>query len=194
MEQKVFHGDFTSNDLASILVLHFNRGNLEVQKIGSEDRVAVQIRSKNHAKSGGQTAIGVSFENFEDGVAVSIGEQQWLGIAASLGFSALAAIKNPFNLLHRIDDIAQDLEYLNLTDEIWRVLITNIKTMNGGYTLSRRLQSIACEYCLSANPVGAPGCLSCGAPLGHSQPRTCKKCGYVILNSENRCPNCKNRV
>ncbi len=53
MARKIFHGNFTPDDLASILLLHFNQGNLEVHKIGSEDRVAVQIRSKMNAQSGG---------------------------------------------------------------------------------------------------------------------------------------------
>jgi hypothetical protein len=191
MDRKIFHGNFTPNDLASILLIHFNRGNLEVHKIGSEDRVAVQIRSKIHAQSGGQTAIGVTLQQFNDGVVVSVGEQQWLGIAASLGFSALAAIKNPFNLLHRIDDIAQDLEYLQLTDDVWRVLISNVKTIGSGYQLSERLKRIVCDYCQTANPVGAPSCDACGAPLGNSQPRTCKNCGYVLAQSDPKCPNCK---
>ena len=191
MDRKIFHGNFTPNDLASILLIHFNRGNLEVHKIGSKDRVVVQIRSKMYAQSGGQTGIGVTLQQFNDGVVVSVGEQQWLGIAASLGFSALAAIKNPFNLLHRIDDIAQDFEYLQLTDDIWQVLSSNVKTIGSGYQLSKRLKRIVCEYCHTANPVGAPSCGACGAPLGNSQPRTCNNCGYVLAESDQNCPNCK---
>jgi len=194
MERKIYHGNFTPNDLASILLIHFNRGNLEVHKIGSEDRVAVQIQSKSHVQSGGQTAIGVTLQQFDDGVIVSVGEQQWLGIAASLGFSALAAIKNPFNLLHRIDDIAQDFEYIQLTDEIWHVLSSNAKTIGSGYQLSERLKRIICDYCQTANPVGSPSCEACGAPLGNSQPRTCKNCGYVLTQSDLYCPNCKRPV
>lgn len=194
MNRKIYHGNFTPNDLASILVIHFNHGNLEVQKIGSEDTVAVQIRSKSHAQSGGRTAIGVTLQQFDDGVVVSIGKQQWLGILASLGFSALAAIKNPFSLLHRIDDIAQDFEYLQLTDDIWRVLSSNVKTIGSGYQLSERLKRIVCEYCHTANPVGAPSCTACGAPLGNSQPRTCNNCGYVLAQSDRKCPNCKKPI
>ena len=194
MEQKAFHGDFSPNDLAEILLVHFNRGNLEVQKIGSDDSVTVQIRSKIDAKSGGQTAVGVFFQKFEDGVLISVGEQRWLGVAASLGVSALAAIKNPFSLLHRIDDIAQDLEYINLTEDIWRILSANAKLVGSGFQLSQRLKRIECGYCRTANLVGAPGCEACGAPLGDSQPATCSKCGYVLTKNEIKCPNCKQAV
>ena len=194
MDRKVFHGNFVPDDLASILLTHFNHGNLEVHKIGSDDRVVVQIRSKKHALSGGQTAIGVTLQKFDDGVVVSVGKQEWLGIAASLGFSALATIRNPFSLLHRIDDIVQDLEYLQLSDDIWRVIHSNAKTIGTGYQLSERLKRIVCKYCLTANPFGAPSCFACGAPLGNLQPKTCKNCGYILIQSDQICPNCKTSI
>lgn len=191
MIQKIYHGNFSPEDLASIIEVNFNRGNIEVRKIGSDNRVIIQIRSKNTAKSGGQTAIGITFQQYADGVIVSVGEQQWLGVAASLGFSALAALKNPFSLLHRIDDIAQDIEYINLEDEIWSVLETNIHTIGSGYQLSDKLKRLSCEYCHTANLVGSPSCAACGAPMGDIQPKTCKFCGYILYKNELRCPNCK---
>jgi predicted Zn-ribbon and HTH transcriptional regulator len=190
MTQYIFHGKFTSDDLASIIVMHFDRGNLEVKKMVSEERVVIQIRSKMLAKSGGKTAIGVTMQDYDDGVLVSIGEQQWLGIAASLGFSALTVLKNPMSLLHRIDDIAQDIEYLNLEEEIWEVIKTNVRSMKGGFQLSERLKRIKCPYCQTANSIDAPSCIACGAPLGGLQPYTCSKCGYVVNNTETKCPNC----
>lgn len=190
MTQKVFHGSFSPDDLASILLIHFNRGNLEVRKIGSDDRLIIQIRSKDFAKSGGQTAIGITLQQYDDGVIVAVGEQQWLGIAASLGISALAALSNPMNLLHRIDDIAQDIEYLNLEDEIWAILSSNIKTIGSGFQLSDKLKRLSCDYCQTANLVSAPSCLACGAPLGNLQPTTCKYCGYILNRNDSKCPNC----
>lgn len=191
MTQKVFHGNFSPDDLASILLINFNRGNLEVRKIGSDDRVIIQIRSKSFASSGGQTGIGVTLEKYEDGVIVAVGEQQWLGIAASLGISALAALKNPMNLLHRFDDIAQDIEYINLEDEIWTILSSNIRTIGSGFQLSDKLKRLSCDYCQTANLVGAPSCAACGAPLGNLQPTTCKNCGYILYKNELKCPNCQ---
>jgi len=194
MTKKVFHGNFTPEDLAELILLRFDRGNLEVQRVGAGDQVVVQIRTKHNAQSGGQTAIGIIFQKFEDGVIISTGQQQWAGIAASLGLSALAALRNPLTLLGRIDDIAQDIEYLNLEEEIWAVISSKVKVKRSQYDLSQRLQRIACDYCDTANPVDAPSCLACGAPLGNKQPRTCKNCGYVLSSHENICPNCRNRV
>ena len=190
MTKKVLHGNFSPNDLASLIYLHFNRENIEVHKIGSKDQVIVQIKSSKNSNSGGKTAIGINFQSFEDGVIVNIGEQKWAGIAASLGYSALAAIHNPFSLIGRIDDIAQDIENLSLEEEIWRVLENNAELNGSKFDLSDRLKRITCEYCKSANPIDAPNCISCGAPMGDLQPRTCQKCGYIIDRPETICPNC----
>ncbi len=194
MAKKIFHGNFKPGELASLLMLHFNRGNLEVHRVGSGDQVAVQIRTRKRAESGGQTAIGVTFQVFEDGVIIKTGEQKWMGIAASLGYSALAALRNPMALLGRIDDIAQDIEYLNLEEEIWKVLSSNVNIRGSQYKLSDRLRRVACDYCDTANPVDAPACVACGAPLGNKQPHTCHHCGYVLTLKDRKCPNCRRPV
>ncbi len=194
MEQRIFHGQFKPEDLAQTLLVHFNRGNLEVQKIGSGDNLAVQIKTRDYRTSGGETALGVSLLSVEDGVMVQVGQQTWFGIAASLGLSALAAFRNPLNLLHRLDDLAQDIEYVQLTDEVWRVLESNAKALGSGYELSDRIKRVTCEYCLTANPTGAPSCIACGAPMGNLQPFTCRSCGYLLTKNQKFCPNCKRPV
>ncbi len=194
MEHKIFHGQFKPEDLAESLQLHFNRGNLEVQKIDYEDGVGIQIKTRDFRTSGGETALGVVFRQVEDGISVQVGQQAWGGIAASLGYSALAAFINPANLLSRLDDIAQDVEYMQLTDEVWKVLETNARTLGSGYELSEKLRRITCEYCGAANPVGTATCIACGAPMGSVQPITCRYCGYVINENTTICPNCKKKL
>ena len=54
---------------------------------------------------------------------VQIGKQAWFSIAASLGTVCYFSSKKPtLNFLGRIDDIAQDIENLQLRDEIWGVI------------------------------------------------------------------------
>jgi len=194
MEHKIFHGEFSPEELAQCLLVHFNRGNLTVQKIGTGNQLAVQIKTRTDKTSGGDTALGVIFKKIADGVSVQVSQQTWFGIAASLGFSALSALRNPISLLNRIDDIAQDIEYIQLTDEVWQVLESNARAIGSGYALSDRLNRITCEYCQTANPAGEPHCISCGAPMGNTQPFTCPACGFVLTREDIFCPNCKKKL
>jgi hypothetical protein len=114
-----------------------------------------------------------------------------MGIAASLGSTALSALRNPLSLLGRLDDLAQDIESLQLTEQIWAAIQELARTAAAGHELSERLRRMVCEYCDSANPVGEPRCIACGAPLGDVQPRTCLNCGFIVRSSETNCPNCR---
>lgn len=190
MERKIFHGNIKPADIAQALLGEFNQGNLRAQTIGQSDKVIVQVSSRPNAMSGGQTAMTVVIQKMEDGIIVELGQQAWLGVAASLGASALAAIRNPFSLLGRLDDIAQDIENLQLGERIWQVIAKTLQIAGATTELSNRLKRLTCEYCHAANPVGEPACIACGAPLGNVQPATCKKCGYVVKISDKVCPNC----
>jgi DNA-directed RNA polymerase subunit RPC12/RpoP len=127
----------------------------------------------------------------EDGVAVKLGQQAWLGIAASLGTTALAAIRSPFNLLGRLDDLAQDIQNLQIDEQVWQTIDNVARLAGASQELSNRLRRAVCPYCRTANPVGEPSCIACGAPLGDVQPTTCPNCGFVIKSTETVCPNCK---
>jgi hypothetical protein len=194
MEQRIFHGQFKPDEFADCLLVHFNRGNLIVQKLASGENVSVQIKTRDGRTSGGTTALGISFQPVEDGILVQVGQQTWAGIAASLGVSAAAALLNPLNLLHRLDDIAQDFEYIQLNSEVWNVLESNAKALGSGYALSDRLKRVICDYCQTQNTTNEASCIACGAPLGYHQPRTCPHCGFILENRVRFCPNCKQPV
>jgi len=194
MEQKIFHGNISPSDLARALEAAFTQGNLYAKRVGSGDKIAVQIASRPNARSGGQTALTISIQQMQDGVLVQLGEQTKMGIAASLGQTAFAAIRNPFNLLHRLDDLAQDIQNLQLSDDVWEIINKAAQIAGATHELSERLQRLTCNYCLAANPVGDASCIACGAPLGEMQPRTCKACGYVVNGTEETCPNCQNKL
>jgi hypothetical protein len=194
MQQRIFHGKITPNDLASALMGEFNRGNLRAQQYGGGQRMVVQIRSHEMARSGGATALAVTLQSVEDGVAVEVGKQSWLGIAASLGQTALWFLLNRWSLLDRLDDVAQDVENLQVVGRVWEVIEATARSRGASFELSERLRRVMCEYCHAANPVGEPACVACGAPLGRSQPDTCPNCGFVLRKGERVCPNCKSRV
>jgi RNA polymerase subunit RPABC4/transcription elongation factor Spt4 len=190
METRIYHGNIAPNDLAAALIAHFNRGNYRVQQVGNPERLVVQIATAEYSRSGGQTAITVTVQSVEDGVSVQIGEQAWLGVAASLGMSALSILQNPWNILGRLDDIAQDIESLQIEQQVWQVVDQIARVLGTGQELSERLQRMVCDYCNTANPVGTSNCIACGAPLGAVQPTTCRWCGFVVNRTEKVCPNC----
>jgi len=191
MERRIFHGKIKPVDVAQTLLGEFNQGNLRAQTLGKSDKMVVQIGSRPEAMSGGQTAMTVTIQKIEDGIMIELGQQAWLGVAASLGMSALAALRNPFSLLGRLDDIAQDIEHLQMSDRIWQVIDQSARALGASTDLSDKLKRLTCEYCHTANPVGEPSCLACGAPLGNMQPVTCRNCGYVVKSNDKKCPNCK---
>ncbi len=190
MDQRFLHGDLQPQDLAQALVAEFNRGSLRAQAIQQADGVAVQIATRPGSRSGGQTALTVTFQSVQDGVMVRIGQQDWLSTAASLGQTTIAALINPWNLLGRLDDIAQDVQNLQLTQSVWDEIGRAARALGASHELSERLKRVVCSYCGVANPVGEAACIACGAPLGNEQPATCPKCGFVVKLSDTLCPNC----
>lgn len=193
MNQRIYHGNLQPIDLSNALLGYFNRGNYRVQRIGDSDKLIVQVKTRDRPMSGGQTAMSVVLLRVEDGVSVQIGQQAWLGVAASLGVSAISILSNPWSLLNRLDDIAQDIENLQLAEDVWKVLDTTARSLGATQQLSERLRRITCEYCGTANVVGEGRCIACGAPMGNAQPNTCALCGFVVFHNEANCPNCGTR-
>ena len=191
---RIYHGDINPSDISRELIAYFNRGAYQVQQIGRGSQIAIQIATRHYARSGGQTALTITIHKLEDGISVQVGKQAWLGVAASLGVTALRALRNPFSLIGRLEDIAQDIESLQLNEEVWQVIERTVNQYGLGKALSERLRRNACPYCNTANPAGESGCIACGAPLGDIQPRTCLNCGYVVRINERICPNCSKNL
>ncbi|MEI7846608.1 MAG: zinc ribbon domain-containing protein [Chloroflexota bacterium] len=190
MEQRIYHGDLTPKDFAEALLAYFNRGNMRTQTIGNDDELRVQIATRPGAASGGETAVTVQLKKVEDGISVSLSEQAWLGLAASMGQTVIYTLMNPWNLLGRLDDLAQDVENLQIGEKVWQVIGSVAQSHNSSTQISERLQRLECLFCGTANVVGQGSCIACGAPLGNIQPRTCPNCGFVVLRGEKSCPSC----
>jgi double zinc ribbon protein len=190
MERRIFHGNIKPNDIVHALMAEFNRGNMLTQVVGNKDKMAIQIATRMGTTSGGPTALTISLQTVEDGILVELGQQAWLGVAASLGQTALSALRNPFSLLSRLDDLAQDIESIQLNEKTWQVIESTVAMLGASYALSEKLSRISCEYCGSANPLGEANCLACGAPMGDAHPTTCRNCGFVVAIEETICPNC----
>ncbi|HUG35254.1 MAG TPA: zinc ribbon domain-containing protein [Anaerolineales bacterium] len=194
MDRRIFYGNILPTDISQALMAEFDRGNLHAQAIGLRDKIAVQIATRMGSMSGGQTAMTVTLQKVEDGVMIELGRQEWLGLAASLGHTAWAALRNPFSLLGRLDDLAQDIESIQLADKVWNAIDRAVAATGASRALSERLTRIACDYCGSASPLGEASCLSCGAPMGDAHPTACPHCGFALTPDETVCPNCNRRL
>jgi len=194
MDRRIFHGNIEPNDIAQALVAELSRGNMHAQVVGNAAKMAVQISTRQGAQSGGQTALTITIQDTDDGIMVEIGQQAWLGVAASLGQTAFSALRNPFSLLGRLDDLAQDIENMQLSDRVWQIIDRTIATVGASYKLSDRLRRVTCDYCQTANPVGEGSCIACGAPLGNAHPTSCPNCGFAVSQTEIICPNCNKRL
>ena len=190
MSLRTYHGQVEPKDIANVILAAFNQGNLRCQTIGQGERIMVQIATRDQGHSGGKAAMSVTIQKVADGVTVGVGQLEWLGVAASLGQSALAALINPWNLLHRLDDIAQDISALTLEERVWEAIERYARTTKATKLISERLSTLNCLYCDTANKVSTSHCVGCGAPLGAGQPMSCHKCGNVMPPKSTFCSNC----
>jgi hypothetical protein len=165
MEERVYYGAITPQDFANALNAYFNRGNYRVQQIGSGPKMMLQIGTRESARSGGKTAIGISLQSLDKGVIVQVGRQALWDVAASLGITALSLLRNPWLLLERIDDLAQDIQSLQLSEAVWEVIEKTAHLHNAGRQIADALSQVVCEYCRTPNKTGEAHCIACGAPL-----------------------------
>lgn len=190
MESRTYHGNIAPEDIGRALIAEFDQGNMQAQAIGGGERVVVQIASRTFRESGGQTAMAVVLEKIEDGVMVQLGDQQWFGVAASMGQTALSALRNPIALLGRLDDLAQDISSIQLAETIWQTIQRTVNAAGASYQISERLRRVECSYCGAAAPVGEATCPACGGPMGTAQPKACLKCGFIPPAGSRICPKC----
>lgn len=190
----IYHGEIDASDFITALKAHFNRSNYLVTQMGSGDFTALQIASNPDLGSGGSTSLSVTFQKVPDGIAVDMGKQAIIGVAASFGLTALAALINPRNIFNRIDDLAQDITSIQLTDEVKNVLEQTARSLNSSFEFSDKLRRNVCEYCDTPNGINNSHCIACGAPMGGVLPKTCKYCGFILAANQTICPNCNRTI
>ncbi len=191
MDEKIYYGEqLKAETLADALLAEFDHAGWKAQKIRQKEEIAVQIARRPQVRRGGATALTVRLRQLPNGVMVQIGQQVWLDLAASMGVTILSVLRNPWNLLHRLDDLAQDLESLQLRDRVWQVIESTAQMVGASHNLAETLSNVICAYCGTPNEEEASHCLACGAPLQLNLPQTCPHCGFLVPAAEALCPNC----
>jgi hypothetical protein len=195
MDQKTYHGEIDPQELADMLVSHFDQGDLTAQKTGRTDRVVVQISTGRHRRRGDpQTSLTVTIAKVEDGVTVTVGEQQVLGIAADLVQTGIGALLNPMSLIGEIDDVVRNVSKLNLPDQVWEAIEEYCRSVGAGLGLAPEKVLVSCPFCGVGNPIGVGKCPSCGGSLADVQPITCPKCGQILEHDAKFCTRCGTQI
>ncbi len=195
MDQKTYHGEINPQELADVLVSRFDQGDLMARKTGRPDRVVVQISTRAHRRRDDpHTSLAVTIARAEDGVTVTVGEQQVLGIAADLVQTGIGALLNPLSLLGEIDDIARDVSKLNLPDQVWEVVEEYCRSVGAGLGLAPEKLLVTCFFCGAGNPIGVGKCPHCGGSLADVQPVTCPQCGQILEHDTHLCTRCGARI
>jgi len=189
MDQRTYHGDIDSDELANALLAQFNQGSTAAQRLGRGDRAIVQIGTLDRHRRI-ENALTVTISKTADGVNVSLGQQQWLDAAADLAQAGLGALFNPLSLLGKLDEVARDVSSFGLPQQIWATVEQYCGSVGAGLGGSPQTMMIACAYCGVANQPSAPSCVGCGAPLGEVQPIFCQKCGQVAPHGTKFCARC----
>lgn len=131
VKQRVYHGDVQPEALADYLIQQYDpQQNIHAQKLGSGDSFIVQIghgddpeREKGHALS-----VAITRSPGEaPGVAVTIGQQQWLtpgmaGYAAMMGLIALMV--TPWVLFALIWPASHVIETAFMPSGVWNSIDT----------------------------------------------------------------------
>jgi hypothetical protein len=127
MEQRIYRGNLTPEELADHLVNHFDPQNdLQAQKIGSGGSFVVQIgrgdvpKDIRHAVS-----LGISPAPDGPGVAVTMGRQQWISPGSATGAAALAMVSvmvTPWALFGLLWPLSDAIGRQSLPRDVWEVV------------------------------------------------------------------------
>jgi hypothetical protein len=125
MEQRIYRGNLTTDELADYLVQQFDpQENLQAQKIGQGESLVVQIgrgdvpKELRHAVSVAITAVPQG----EPGAVVTMGQQQWLTpnmatYAAMMGLIGL--LVTPWALFGLLWPVTDLIGSQTLPGQIW---------------------------------------------------------------------------
>jgi len=172
-------------------VARFSHGDLKAQRVAGQDgHWMVQIATREWGWGAARSALSIGIAPVEEGIRVTVGEQRWLDVVASLAITGLGALINPISLLGRIDDIARDVGQLTLPDQVWDTVEHYCDSVGAKLGLAEKQLVVTCAYCGVGNPVGAGKCSACGGSLAGVQPVACPKCGFVVSQDARFCSRC----
>ena len=169
MEQRIYRGPVTPDSLADYLVQHYDgQEKLQAQKLGQGDVVMVQVGRGDHQnKVQGAICVGIARVPDGDGVAVTMGQQQWLhpGQGSAVLGSLIGAMFTPWALFGLIWPLSHVASTLTLPNNIWATIEHRCMTVGATLVGTQQLSGVPCAHCGMMNPLDTTTCSTCGQPL-----------------------------
>jgi hypothetical protein len=130
MEQRTYHGTISPGELADHLVQHFDpQPDIQAQKLGEGDSLAVQIAGGDDRANQRNvlTLAIVRATDAEQGVTVTIGQQQWItpemaGHAAVIAL--IGVLVTPWALFGLLWPIREAVSAYTRVSSIWNTVET----------------------------------------------------------------------
>jgi ribosomal protein L40E len=193
MQQHQYHGTISPDALAQALLDDWDHAATIAQAFGDEGRVIVQIgqRATGWLSDEPRIALTLDIEPLDDGVRVTMGQQQWIkdGGVQFIGGGLIGLF--PFFFAFPLGQLfggGQDEIDRNLPAQVWESIERYVGATGAATGETRRLTTVACPRCGVANAQGAEHCTACGASL--SAPPTCPSCGNTNPPGSSFCNRC----
>lgn len=191
MEQRTYHGPLNPEQLAQTLLDEWDQGETMAQALDAEGGLIVQIgqREGGWFSDEPRQALTLGIEALDDGLRVSLGQQQWYKAGGQLVVGGLIGFFPfffawPLGGLFRSDDQPIDRD---LQAQIWQTVERYTAEYGAATGPTKRLSTVACTSCGVANPEGALQCSACGQSL---QAASCPNCGMRSPLGANFCIRC----
>jgi ribosomal protein L40E len=207
MEQRTYYGSIRPDELAEALLQEWDAGDTIAQAFGEEGRVIVQIgqREGGFFSDEPHQALTLDIESIQDGIQVTMGQQQWFkGGGGGIMVGGLVGFF-PFFFTFPLGQLFGGQQQIDRTlpGQIWQSVERYVGSITGSATTAaapigattgpatgktQRLATVPCPECGVANPMGAQRCSACGANLAIDA--HCPQCGHMNPPGANFCNRC----
>ncbi|MFO7168118.1 MAG: zinc ribbon domain-containing protein [Chloroflexota bacterium] len=212
MEQRVYRGSIAPSALAQHLLDTWDRGDTAAQALEADEGIIVQIgqRSGGLFSDEPRAAVTVAIEPIEEGLRVTLGEQQWYSDGGRIVVGGLIGFF-PFFFTWPLGGGRSETVDPSLTAQIWESIEDYVARWGAARDRARplargaatgettrlpgsavtgettRLPRIHCPSCGTVNLPAAERCRECGTFLGV---RDCPQCGISNPATANFCMRC----
>jgi predicted RNA-binding Zn-ribbon protein involved in translation (DUF1610 family) len=202
MEQRIYRGSIDPNGLARHLLDTWDQGDTVAQALEGDEGIIVQVgnRTGGFFNDEPKNALTLALEPVDDGLRVTLGEQQWyrdgggqIMVGGLIGFF-------PFFFTWPLGGGRDEPVDPQLAARVWESVEGYTRQYGAATGETRRLPQrpaatgetmrlpgVTCPSCGTDNIAGAERCRECGTFL---QAKDCPQCGVSNPAAANFCMRC----